>query len=66
MTTFAIGSKNRIYSKVVFLPYPSAILLGTDIAAFLICDVMLYISSFGNLLLFYRHLNTTDKTFAKP
>ena len=34
--------KDLMYSGVVFLPYPSAILQGIDIAALLICDVRPY------------------------
>ena len=35
-------------SAVVFLPYPSAIFEGMDTVDLLICDVRLYLSSFGN------------------
>ena len=34
-----------------FLPYPSAMLLGTEIAALLICDVGPYLSLLGNFLI---------------
>jgi hypothetical protein len=38
-----------MYSGVVFLPYPSAMLDGTETADLLICDIKPYFSSIGNV-----------------
>ena len=50
------------FFRVVFLPYPSAILEGIDTADLLICGVRPYLSSFGNfaVILYIFKQNSFD------
>jgi len=50
---------------VVFLPYPSAIFEGIETTDLLICEVIPYLSSFGNFAVILYPLNRVRMTFAR-